>query len=144
MLQNITYWEQLKTLLILYFFILIKPVFNQGLACYKCMTTDPNNDDCQDPFSSLINPLQYNCQVDILIQIDFYLTCRCIYTTLPNNLHVPPCLSTCKTRKICNRRTPRIADAANVCRSAANVIINVDATTTIKSFFFNQKNNAKI
>jgi len=62
MLPNILYWEQLSVLL-LYFFIFIKPISSQGLSCYKCMTTNPNNDGCQDPFSSLINPVQINCQV---------------------------------------------------------------------------------
>jgi hypothetical protein len=67
MLPNIPYWEQIKTLFILYFFVLIKPISSQGLACYKCMTTDSNNDGCRDPFSSFINPVQINCQVDQMI-----------------------------------------------------------------------------
>ncbi|CAF3651109.1 unnamed protein product [Adineta steineri] len=58
MLSNIQYWEQF----ILYFFIFLKPVSNQGLACYKCMTTNAEDDGCRDPFSSLINPVQVNCQ----------------------------------------------------------------------------------
>jgi len=63
MLSNIQYWKQLSVL-IFYFFVFIKPTSHQGLACYKCMTTDHNNDGCRDPFSSLINPVQINCQVD--------------------------------------------------------------------------------
>ena len=63
MLSNIQYWQPLS-LLLFYIFLLIKPVSNQGLACYKCMTTDRDNDGCKDPFSSLINPVQINCQVD--------------------------------------------------------------------------------
>ena len=55
-------WEYF-TICSLYFLLLIKPISNQGLACYKCMTTDPNNDSCRDPFSSLLNPIQNNCQV---------------------------------------------------------------------------------
>ncbi|CAF1210321.1 unnamed protein product [Adineta steineri] len=58
MLSNIQYWEQF----IVYFFIFLKPVSNQGLACYKCMTTNAEDDGCRDPFSSLINPVQVNCQ----------------------------------------------------------------------------------
>ncbi|CAF3155150.1 unnamed protein product [Rotaria socialis] len=61
MLKNIPCWEQC-TILLIYMFLLIEPIESQGLACYKCMTTDPNNDGCQDPFSSLINPVQINCQ----------------------------------------------------------------------------------
>jgi hypothetical protein len=57
MLSNTLYW-QLWSLM-----VFIKPISNQGLACYKCMTTDQNNDGCRDPFSSLINPVQINCQV---------------------------------------------------------------------------------
>ena len=44
---------------------LIKSVSSQGLACYKCMTTDSRADSCQDPFSSLLNPIQINCQVGV-------------------------------------------------------------------------------
>jgi hypothetical protein len=66
MLSNIQYWKQLSVL-ILYFLVFIKPTSSQGLACYKCMTTDRNNDGCRDPFSSLINPVQINCQVDWMI-----------------------------------------------------------------------------
>ncbi|CAF2308219.1 unnamed protein product [Rotaria sp. Silwood2] len=61
MLSNIQYWEQFSVL-ILYIFVLIEPICSQGLACYKCMTTNPNDDGCRDPFSSLINPVQINCQ----------------------------------------------------------------------------------
>lgn len=43
--------------------IFIKIISSQGLACYTCMTTDPNNDACQDPFSSILNTIQNNCQV---------------------------------------------------------------------------------
>jgi hypothetical protein len=63
MLSNIAFWEYL-TAFFLYFLVLIKPISSQGLACFKCMTTDPTNDACQDPFSSLLNPIQNNCQVD--------------------------------------------------------------------------------
>ncbi|UJR22789.1 hypothetical protein I4U23_025821 [Adineta vaga] len=42
--------------------ILIRPLSGQGLSCYKCMTTDSNNDACQDPFSALLNPIQLDCQ----------------------------------------------------------------------------------
>jgi hypothetical protein len=28
------------------------------------MTKDPNNDACQDPFSSLLNQIEYDCQVE--------------------------------------------------------------------------------
>jgi hypothetical protein len=51
------------SLSILYLLVFIKPISNQGLACYKCMTTGPNDDGCRDPFSSLIHPVQINCQV---------------------------------------------------------------------------------
>lgn len=44
--------------------IFIKVISGQGLACYTCMTTDPNNDACQDPFSSILNTIQNNCQVE--------------------------------------------------------------------------------
>ncbi len=64
MLSNIAFWEYM-TAFLLYLFVLIKPISSQGLACYKCMTTDPTNDACQDPFSSLLNPIHNNCQVDI-------------------------------------------------------------------------------
>lgn len=66
MLLNIAFWEYLTTFW-LYFLLFIKPISSQGVACYKCMTTDPNNDNCQDPFSSLLNPIQYNCQVKFYI-----------------------------------------------------------------------------
>ncbi len=66
MLLSILFWEYL-TAIILYLFVFIKPISSQGVACYKCMTTDPNNDACQDPFSSLLNPVIPNCQVDISI-----------------------------------------------------------------------------
>ena len=46
-----------------FFLLCIKTMSAQGIACYKCMTTDPNNDSCQDPFSSLLNEIQYDCQV---------------------------------------------------------------------------------
>jgi len=49
--------------LIVYMLLLIKPILNQGVACYKCMTTDPKNDRCADPFSSILNPILNNCQV---------------------------------------------------------------------------------
>ncbi|CAF1094330.1 unnamed protein product [Rotaria sordida] len=61
MLSNINFWEYL-TAIIFYFLLLIKPISNQGIACYKCMTIDANNDSCQDPFSSLLNPIHNNCQ----------------------------------------------------------------------------------
>jgi hypothetical protein len=63
MLSNIVLWEYLTAIVL----VLIKSISSQGLACYKCMTTDPDNDACQDPFSSLINPIQNNCQVKIMI-----------------------------------------------------------------------------
>ena len=66
MLSNIQFWEQLSVF-ILYFFVLFKPISSQGLSCYKCMTTNPNDDGCRDPFSSLINPVQINCQVQLKI-----------------------------------------------------------------------------
>jgi hypothetical protein len=66
MLPTIHYWEQFSAF-ILYFFVFIKPISSQGLACYKCMTTNPSDDGCRDPFSSLINPVQINCQVDRMI-----------------------------------------------------------------------------
>jgi hypothetical protein len=66
MLSNILYWEQ-WSVFILYFFVFIQPISSQGLACYKCMTTDPNDDGCRDPFSSLINPVQINCRVYLMI-----------------------------------------------------------------------------
>ena len=62
MLSNIPSWQSLSVVIV-YIFLLIKPITNQGLACYKCMTTNPNDDGCRDPFSSLINPVQINCQV---------------------------------------------------------------------------------
>lgn len=62
MLSSIPSWQSL----IIYCLILIKPITNQGLACYKCMTTNFNNDGCRDPFSSIINPVHINCQVDDL------------------------------------------------------------------------------
>ena len=62
MLSSIPSWQSL----IIYCLILIKPITNQGLACYKCMTTNFNNDSCRDPFSSIINPVHINCQVDHL------------------------------------------------------------------------------
>ncbi|CAF2683354.1 unnamed protein product [Rotaria sp. Silwood2] len=61
MLANIDFWEYL-TVIILYFLLVIKPISNQGISCYKCMTTNLNNDACQDPFSSLLNPIHNNCQ----------------------------------------------------------------------------------
>ncbi|CAF0779750.1 unnamed protein product [Adineta ricciae] len=61
MLYNNLYWNYL-TIFVLYCFLLIKPVSNQGLACFKCMTTNPSDDGCRDPFSSVINPVQTNCQ----------------------------------------------------------------------------------
>ncbi|CAF4904975.1 unnamed protein product [Rotaria sp. Silwood1] len=61
MLSNIQYWEQFSAL-ILYFSVLTEPISNQGLACYKCMTNNTENDGCRDPFSSLINPIHINCQ----------------------------------------------------------------------------------
>ncbi|CAF1592833.1 unnamed protein product [Adineta ricciae] len=42
--------------------LVIKLASSQGVSCFQCMTTDPNNDSCQDPFSSLLNPIQTNCQ----------------------------------------------------------------------------------
>jgi hypothetical protein len=74
MLSNILYYEQLSVL-ILYFFIFIKPISSQGLACYKCMTTNPNDDSCRDPFSSLINTVHINCQVYLMS----------FFSYLPNN-----------------------------------------------------------
>lgn len=68
MLLNLLYYEQLS-LLILYILIIIDPITTQGLSCYKCMTTDPNSDGCQDPFSSIINPVQINCQVKSIFLI---------------------------------------------------------------------------
>ncbi|UJR26190.1 hypothetical protein I4U23_007533 [Adineta vaga] len=61
MLSNIQSWEYLSIFL-LYCFVLIKPISSQGLSCFKCMTTNPSDDGCRDPFSSLINPVQINCQ----------------------------------------------------------------------------------
>lgn len=49
--------------LMIWFLVLIKPVSNQGLACYVCMTGNPQNDSCADPFSSINNGVQSNCQV---------------------------------------------------------------------------------
>ncbi len=66
MLLNADFWEYL-TAIIFHLLIVIKPISSQGVSCYKCMTTDPNDDACQDPFSSLLNPLQINCQVDTFI-----------------------------------------------------------------------------
>ena len=63
MLPNLVFGEY-AIVMILYFVIYIKPISSQGLACYKCMTTDPNNDACQDPFSSVLIPIQNNCQVN--------------------------------------------------------------------------------
>ncbi|CAF2884236.1 unnamed protein product [Rotaria sp. Silwood2] len=71
MLSNIQYWEQFSVL-ILYIFVLIEPICSQGLACYKCMTTNPNDDGCRDPFSSLINPVQINCQVNMMMIACFF------------------------------------------------------------------------
>jgi hypothetical protein len=67
MLPNIEAWEYFIAIIM----VLMKSIQSQGVSCYKCMTTDPNNDDCQDPFSSLLNPIQYNCQVDILNELIF-------------------------------------------------------------------------
>ncbi|CAF2092485.1 unnamed protein product [Rotaria magnacalcarata] len=61
MLSNIDVWEYL-TAILFYFFLFMRPVSNQGIACYKCMTTSLDNDTCRDPFSSLINPVHLNCQ----------------------------------------------------------------------------------
>ncbi|CAF1147854.1 unnamed protein product [Rotaria sp. Silwood1] len=61
MLLNIDFWEYLIAI-ILYFLLFIKPISCQGISCYKCMTIDSNNDACQDPFSSLLNPIHNNCQ----------------------------------------------------------------------------------
>lgn len=63
MLSHIQSWPSFH-LFIVYCLILIKPITNQGLACYKCMTTNFNNDGCRDPFSSLLNPVHINCQVN--------------------------------------------------------------------------------
>lgn len=68
MLSRIDFWEYL-TVIIVYLLVFIRPISSQGIACYKCMTTDMNNDTCQDPFSSLLNPVYINCQVDILINM---------------------------------------------------------------------------
>lgn len=48
--------------LVIYFLFFVKPILNQGVACYKCMTTNPKSDSCADPFSSILNPIQNNCQ----------------------------------------------------------------------------------
>ncbi len=61
------FWKYLTTVCLL----CIKLVSSQGVACYKCMTIDPNNDACQDPFSSLLNQIQYDCQVEENIRILF-------------------------------------------------------------------------
>ena len=66
MLSNFIFWLYL-TVIILYFFILFKPISSQGIACYKCMTINSNNDSCRDPFSSLLNPIHTQCQVDVLV-----------------------------------------------------------------------------
>ena len=65
MLLDIRLWEYLTAIIL----VLIKSTSGQGVSCYKCMTTDPNDDTCQDPFSSLLIPLQYDCQVDVLIEL---------------------------------------------------------------------------
>lgn len=54
-------------------------------------------------------------------------------TTEPNNLHVPPCLSTWSIRRICRKRIPRMADVANTCPLEPSVRTTIEATTTIKS-----------
>ncbi len=54
------FWEYLTACLLLS----IKLISSQGIACYKCITTDPNNDACQDPFSSVLNKIEYDCQVE--------------------------------------------------------------------------------
>ena len=53
-------WEYLTAFVLL----CIKHISSQGLACYTCMTTDPTNDACKDPFSSILNNIQNNCQVE--------------------------------------------------------------------------------
>jgi hypothetical protein len=65
MLPDIKFLEYLPAIIL----VIIKSISGQGVSCYKCMTTDPNNDNCQDPFSSLLIPLQYDCQVDILFEL---------------------------------------------------------------------------
>jgi hypothetical protein len=56
-------WCESFSVFILYLNWLIKPISNQGLACYKCMTLNPNDEECSDPFSSINSPIQINCQV---------------------------------------------------------------------------------
>lgn len=63
--------------LVLYGLLCVKPAYSQGVACYKCMTTDPNNDLCQDPFSAISNPIQNNCQVSEF-SIDGRVSTSCV------------------------------------------------------------------
>ncbi|CAF1593032.1 unnamed protein product [Adineta ricciae] len=37
----------------------------QALSCFKCMTTDFENDLCTDPFNPIDNRLEYECQATI-------------------------------------------------------------------------------
>lgn len=56
-------WCESFSVFLLYLSWLIKPISSQGLACYKCMTLNPNDEECSDPFSSINSPIQINCQV---------------------------------------------------------------------------------
>jgi len=61
-------WEKWH-LVIIYILVCIEPISSQGLACYKCMTVNQENSGCADPFSSLVNPVQINCQVNFLFVV---------------------------------------------------------------------------
>lgn len=75
----------------------------------------------------------HNCSIYIKMAWLRILTCLCMKTTEPSNLHVPPCLSTCNMRRIWRKRMPRMAEVANTCPLEPNVRTTIDATTTIKS-----------
>ncbi|CAF0770155.1 unnamed protein product [Adineta steineri] len=80
MLLNANIWKYL-TGIILHFLIIIKPLSSQGVSCYKCMTTDPTNDACQDPFSSLLNPIQNDCQATSVGKIGTFPARYCVKIT---------------------------------------------------------------
>lgn len=50
------------SVILLYLCWLMKPICSQGLACYRCMTNSPDDNDCADPFSSINNRIENNCQ----------------------------------------------------------------------------------
>lgn len=60
-------------------------------------------------------------------------TWRCIKTTDPSNLHVPPWRSTWSIRNICKNLMPRIALVAKTWPLLPSVSTTIEAITTIRS-----------